>query len=130
MTESGPSHAMDDVWQYPLFEALYGRRSRRFGLGFEITEGPFQYKSHERPVPLSEPEEALLVAAGGGVTGTPLWDMAGRSRGEWQTDGPMAARPPAVGGRRCSSRLCHRCRRGCRRESQRRRNGGREREDP
>ena len=33
---------IEDVWRYPLFEALYGRRSRRFGLGFEITEGPFQ----------------------------------------------------------------------------------------
>ena len=39
MTESGPSPLLHGVWQHPLFEALYGRRSRRFGLGFEITEG-------------------------------------------------------------------------------------------
>jgi hypothetical protein len=73
---SPSSGLFNDVWRYPLFEALYGRRSRRFGLGFEIGEGPFRYKSRRDPLPLSEIEEALLVAAGVGVTGTPLWDMA------------------------------------------------------
>ena len=29
-----PSELLDLAWSYPLFEALYGRRSRRFGLGF------------------------------------------------------------------------------------------------
>lgn len=67
---------IQQLWQYPLFEALYGRRSRRFGLGFEITEGPFPYKSTQEPLPLSALEEAVLVGAGIGVTGTPLWDMA------------------------------------------------------
>ena len=38
MTES---ELLDLAWSYPLFEALYGRRSRRFGLGFEMPEGPF-----------------------------------------------------------------------------------------
>ena len=33
MTES---ELLDLAWTYPLFEALYGRRSRRFGLGFEM----------------------------------------------------------------------------------------------
>lgn len=44
-------------------------------MGFEINEGPFRYKSTRAPLPLSEVEEALLVAAGVGVTGAPLWDM-------------------------------------------------------
>jgi hypothetical protein len=74
MTRSGLSELIHQVWEYPLFGALYGRRSRRFGLGFEITEGPFQYKSQRAPIPLSEFEEALLVAAGAGITGTALWD--------------------------------------------------------
>ena len=52
--------ALDQAWNYPLFEALYRRRSRRFGLGFEMPEGPFKYKSAHAPVPLSELEEALL----------------------------------------------------------------------
>ena len=34
------SELLDLAWSYPLFEALYGRRSRRFGLGFEMPEGP------------------------------------------------------------------------------------------
>jgi hypothetical protein len=75
MTPATSSELINRVWQYPLFEALYGRRSRRFGLGFEIAEGPFRYKSEHTPLPLSELEEALLVAAGVGVTGAPLWDM-------------------------------------------------------
>ena len=74
MTDLNRSRLLNQVWDYPLFEALYGRRSRRFGCGFEITEGPFRYKSEQPPVPLSEFEEALLVAAGIGITGIPLWD--------------------------------------------------------
>ena len=70
-----PSELLDLAWSYPLFEALYGRRSRRFGLGFELPEGPFRYKSAHAPVPLSEIEEALLVGAGAGFSGLALWDL-------------------------------------------------------
>src|SRR5437660_2592238 len=51
-------HDLQSVWEYPLFEALFGRRSRRFGRGFAMTEGPFQYTSPHPPLPLSELEEA------------------------------------------------------------------------
>jgi hypothetical protein len=81
MGTSVPSSLLDRVWDYSLFQALYGRRSRRFGLGFEIAEGPLQHQSKQSPLPLSELEEALLVAAGIGVTGIPLWD---------------GSRPPAI----------------------------------
>ncbi len=64
------------VWNFPLFEALYGRRSRRFGLGFHLDEGPFEYESQKAPLPLDPLEEALLVAAGVGVSGTVLSDLA------------------------------------------------------
>ena len=66
---------LDLAWSYPLFEALYGRRSRRFGLGFEMPEGPFRYKSAHTPVPLSEIEEALLAGAGAGFSGLAFWDL-------------------------------------------------------
>jgi hypothetical protein len=66
---------LDAAWSYPLFEAIYGRRSRRFGLGFEMPEGPFRYKSNHAPVPLSELEEALLVGAGAGFSGLAFWDL-------------------------------------------------------
>ena len=45
---------LDHVWSYSLMEALYARRTRRFGMGFEMTEGPFRYKSTQAPVSLSE----------------------------------------------------------------------------
>jgi hypothetical protein len=76
MTAPAPTGLLHKVWEYPLFEALYGRRSRRFGLGFEMTEGPFKYKSQRAPLPLSELEEALLVAAGVGFSGIALWDQS------------------------------------------------------
>jgi hypothetical protein len=69
------SAALDQAWSYPLFEALYGRRSRRFGLGFEMPEGPFRYISAHAPVPLTELEEALLVGAGAGFSGLAFWDL-------------------------------------------------------
>jgi hypothetical protein len=69
-------HDLQSVWEYPLFEALFGRRSRRFGRGFAMTEGPFQYTSPHSPLPLSELEEALLVAAGVGYSGIALWELS------------------------------------------------------
>lgn len=85
---------LDQAWSYPLFEALYGRRSRRFGLGFEMQEGPFRYKSAHAPVPLTELEEALLVGAGAGFSGLAFWDLptpapyAGRSGRTFPTTRP------------------------------------------
>src|SRR5256885_16624649 len=72
MTASDP---LDQAWSYPLFEALYRRRSRRFGRGFEMPEGPFRYKSAHAPVALSELEEALLVGAGAGFSGLAFGDL-------------------------------------------------------
>jgi hypothetical protein len=34
---------------YPLLDALRGRRSRRFGMGMKIPEGPFAYESRHEP---------------------------------------------------------------------------------
>jgi hypothetical protein len=75
MTPSAPANLIHKVWEYPLFDALFGRRSRRFGLGCEMTDGPFKYKSQHAALPLSEVEEAMLVAAGVGFSGMALWDQ-------------------------------------------------------
>jgi hypothetical protein len=75
MTASIPPGLLHKVWDYSLFEALFGRRSRRFGLGFEMTDGPFRYKSQRASLPLNDIEEALLIAAGVGFSGTALWDQ-------------------------------------------------------
>lgn len=65
----------DKLARYPLIAALMGRRSRRFGRGMQIKEGPFIYDSAHPPQPLSEEEEALLVFAAGGITGYALGDL-------------------------------------------------------
>ena len=60
---------LEQVLNFPLVQGLFGRRSRRFGFGMEIPGGPLAYKSLHEPVPLSDLELALLVAAATGVTG-------------------------------------------------------------
>jgi hypothetical protein len=60
---------------YPFFQAVWDRKSRRVGLGMEIDSGVFAYRSPYRPVPLSELEEALLLAAATGLTGLNLGDI-------------------------------------------------------
>lgn len=61
--------ALRDLGEFPLMQALLGRRSRRFALGDEIPDGPLAYKSKHDPVPLSELERALVLASMGGTTG-------------------------------------------------------------
>ena len=58
--------------EFPLVEALLGRRSRRFGAGMTIPSGPLAYTSRQPPQPLSELERLLLVALGAGVSG---WNL-------------------------------------------------------
>lgn len=57
-----------DMLGFGLIDALLGRRSRRFFLGAEIPDGVFAYKSKHVPVPLTELEKLLIVAACGGNT--------------------------------------------------------------
>ena len=60
---------LNELLHFPLFEALFGRRSRRFGLGMEIPSGPLAFRSDATPLPLSPLEQSVLLAAGTGVTG-------------------------------------------------------------
>lgn len=57
------------IRQFPLIEALLGRRSRRFYMGAQIPDGVFQYKSGYETVPLSEVEKMLVLMACGTNTG-------------------------------------------------------------
>ena len=43
------AEALDELSRFPLVEALYGRRSRRFPLGGEIPDGPLAYRSRHDP---------------------------------------------------------------------------------
>ena len=66
---------LEETWNVPLFEAVFSRRSRRFGLGMEIKHGPNAYKSEAEPIPLSLEEEAMLCMAATGMSGMNLSDM-------------------------------------------------------
>ncbi len=60
---------------YPLFEALLHRRSRRFAKGMTLPSGPLAYASAHPPDPLSFEEEAALAFAACGITGYALAEL-------------------------------------------------------
>ena len=60
---------LGDLLGFPLLDAIFGRRARRFGLGMELPSGPLAFTSRSAPAPLTELERSVLVAAGTGVTG-------------------------------------------------------------
>ncbi|MFT4042627.1 MAG: hypothetical protein QM673_05620 [Gordonia sp. (in: high G+C Gram-positive bacteria)] len=61
--------ALHAVTQFPLFDALTGRRSRRFPVGGAIPSGALAFTSTKPVQPLSEVERALVLSAVTGVTG-------------------------------------------------------------
>jgi len=64
----------EEMSKYPLFEALFKRRSRRISLGVQsVPAGSNTYTSSSAPQPLSALEEAVLIAAVG-MTGVTLPD--------------------------------------------------------
>jgi hypothetical protein len=63
------SNALEGASQFPLIQAIAGRRSRRFCLGAEIPEGPLAFKSNQKPFPLTELEQMLLLTSMAGSTG-------------------------------------------------------------
>lgn len=69
MSATTRTDPLTDLLGFPLLDAIYGRRSRRFGLGMEIPSGPLAFTSRAAPAPLTELERSVLVAAGTGVTG-------------------------------------------------------------
>jgi hypothetical protein len=71
---------------YPLLEALIHRRSRRFGMGMQLNEGPLAYHSAEAAQPLNVEEEAALAFAACGVTGYALAELPYQS-GDLPEDG-------------------------------------------
>ncbi len=59
----------EELLGFPLVQALFGRRARRFGLGMEIPTGPLAFRSEKDPLPLTNLEQMILVAAATGVSG-------------------------------------------------------------
>src|SRR5919109_372563 len=67
------AETLNDLLKFPLIEAITGRRARRFCLGAEIPDGVLAFKSTQKPMPLSEIEQLLVLSTMGGVTG---WHFA------------------------------------------------------
>jgi hypothetical protein len=67
--------ALSALARYPLLDALRNRRSRRFGVGMAMADGPMAYRSRASPRRLDEDEEAALAFAACGVTGFALGDL-------------------------------------------------------
>jgi len=59
----------EDMLRFPLIQALLGRRSRRFLLGAEISEGELTYASRYEPAPLTDLEKMVVLTAVAGNTG-------------------------------------------------------------
>ena len=63
------------AWNYPLFDAIFQRRARRFPLGAAMPGDLAPFTSTKEPIPLDEIEEAMLVMAGTGISGVNLADL-------------------------------------------------------
>ena len=61
--------ALESMTQFPLIQALAGRRSRRFCVGAEILDGPLAFKSNQKPFPLTEIEQMIVLTSMAGSTG-------------------------------------------------------------
>jgi hypothetical protein len=94
LESSGRSEALG---HYPLLTALRERRSRRFGLGMKMPDGPLAFQSRHQPAPLTEDEEAALVFAGCGITGHALADLCYAQGGGGGIMGGLVARTIASG---------------------------------
>src|SRR4051795_11080029 len=64
---------LQDLFSYPLTQALQDRRTRRVAQGTSLEHGAQPYKSSNAPSPLSPLEEAILIASTS-VTGAVMHD--------------------------------------------------------
>lgn len=75
--------------QYPLSQSMFKRRSRRISKGLgEIPAASLTWRSNDKPHPLSEFEQSILIAATG-ITGITMPDMPDRT----ETGGPLLGSP-------------------------------------
>jgi hypothetical protein len=66
-----PQEGLASLREFPFVRALFERRSRRFAVGATLPDGPLAFSSPSPPLPLSELEEMLVLAA---VTGNTGWN--------------------------------------------------------
>jgi len=69
------NRGLEETLRYPLFSAIFERRSRRISKGIaSVPAGPLSYSSTQAPQPLSALEEALLIFVSG-ITGMTMPDL-------------------------------------------------------
>jgi hypothetical protein len=92
---------LESMTQFPLIQALAGRRSRRFCLGAEIPEGPLAFKSNQKPFPLTELEQMTVLTSMAGSTGwhyTISYNETVRSKLPSYSAGPAGRTFPSAAG--------------------------------
>jgi len=60
---------IEELSEFPLLKALFGRRARRFARGMTVPDGPLAYQSKQAPIPLNDLERTLLILCGAGISG-------------------------------------------------------------
>lgn len=61
--------ALKELSEFPFYEAVLGRRSRRFPVGGDIPDGVLAFKSQKDSRPLTDLQRALVLATVTGQTG-------------------------------------------------------------
>jgi len=81
---------LNELFKYPLMDAIIDRRTRRVAQGMSIDAGPLSHVSANEPKPLSELEEAVLVVSTGLTGSSTMHDVPTRNqKGEESFSAPL-----------------------------------------
>src|SRR5258708_21974706 len=80
---------LDGLLRKPLIETIWRRRTHRVSQGSSVLAGSMSYASEQQPEPLSELEEAVLIA----MTGCTGLTMPDRPFEDPETHNPVIAKP-------------------------------------
>ena len=69
--------------EYPLWDAIFGRRSRRVATGATFRSGSLSFQSKLAPQPLSRLEEAMLIEVNIGTDGELDYEPEVLERLDW-----------------------------------------------
>jgi len=87
--EEGAHPGLDALLKRPLMETIWHRRTHRVSRGSEVSAGSMTYKSENKRAPLTELEEAILIAA----TGCTGLTMPDRPFNDPRNDQPIMSKP-------------------------------------
>ena len=70
---------LDELFKYPLMDAIVDRRTRRVAQGMSIDSGPLSHTSDNPPSPLSKLEEAVMIVSNGLTGSSTMHDVPTRN---------------------------------------------------